>query len=40
LLNDAIRSAIDSRFHRSEADKAHLRAARGGIQGKIVLTAP
>ncbi len=39
LLNDgAIRSAIDSEFQLSEAHKAHLRAARGGIQGKIVLT--
>lgn len=33
-----LRVAIDSTFPLAEADKAHERAARGHIQGKIVLT--
>lgn len=39
LLNDGtIRVIIDSTFPLAEARKAHERAARGNIQGKIVLT--
>ncbi|MEH6307211.1 NADP-dependent oxidoreductase [Olivibacter sp. CPCC 100613] len=33
-----LRTAIDSTFSLSDAQKAHQRAARGNIQGKIVLT--
>ena len=40
LLDDGtIRVGIDSVFPLSEASAAHERAAKGGIQGKIVLTA-
>ncbi|WP_245636648.1 NADP-dependent oxidoreductase [Azospirillum thiophilum] len=40
LLSDGtIRVAIDSTFPLADAAKAHERAARGHIQGKIVLTA-
>lgn len=38
LQAGAIRPVIDSRFPLSEARKAHERAARGHIQGKLVLT--
>lgn len=40
LLDDAtIRVVIDSTFRLAEAPAAHERASRGGIQGKIVLSA-
>jgi len=39
LLDSAtVRVAIDSTFLLSDAVKAHERAARGHVQGKIVLT--
>lgn len=39
LLDDSsIRAVIDSSFPLTDAAQAHERAARGGIQGKIVLT--
>jgi NADPH:quinone reductase-like Zn-dependent oxidoreductase len=39
LLNDGtIRVAIDSTFSLENAGKAHEHAAKGNIQGKIVLT--
>ena len=38
LDNGAIRVAIDSSYPLADAARAHERAARGGIQGKIVLT--
>lgn len=39
LLDDgSIRVTIDSTFPLAEAYKAHERAAKGNIQGKIVLT--
>ncbi|WP_375382260.1 NADP-dependent oxidoreductase [uncultured Sphingomonas sp.] len=38
LDSGTIRVVIDSRFPLAEAAQAHERAARGGIQGKIVLT--
>lgn len=38
LNNGTIRSVIDSTFSLAEASKAHERAAKGHIQGKIVLT--
>ncbi len=39
LLDDgAIRAVIDSSYKLADAAQAHERAARGGIQGKIVLT--
>jgi NADPH:quinone reductase-like Zn-dependent oxidoreductase len=39
LLNDGtIRVAVDSTFPLADASKAHERAAKGNIQGKIVLT--
>ncbi|WP_413207135.1 NADP-dependent oxidoreductase [Rhodospirillum sp. A1_3_36] len=41
LLDDGrIRVALDSRFPLAEARQAHERAAKGHIQGKIVLTVP
>jgi NADPH:quinone reductase-like Zn-dependent oxidoreductase len=38
LENGTVRVAIDSTFPLAEAAKAHERAARGSIQGKLVLT--
>jgi NADPH:quinone reductase-like Zn-dependent oxidoreductase len=38
LDNGTIRVLVDSTFPLAEAARAHERAARGGIQGKIVLT--
>ncbi|NKJ00925.1 NADP-dependent oxidoreductase [Novosphingobium sp. SG707] len=40
LLGDGtIRVVVDSRYPLAEASRAHARAMKGGIQGKIVLTA-
>jgi NADPH:quinone reductase-like Zn-dependent oxidoreductase len=39
LDTGTIRVIIDSTFPLADADKAHERAARGNIQGKIVLTS-
>jgi NADPH:quinone reductase-like Zn-dependent oxidoreductase len=38
LADGAIRIAIDSAFPLADARQAHERAARGNIQGKIILT--